>query len=386
MKPVKLIIQIPCLDEAGQLPATLADLPRTVPGVDEVEWLIVDDGSTDRTIEVAREHGVDHVVKLTNNKGLAAAFQAGLDACLKLGADIIVNTDADNQYVGADIPKLVGPILEGKADMVVGDRETDSIEHFSPLKKRLQRLGSAVVRRASETDVPDTTSGFRAYNREAAIQMQVVSRFTYTLETIIQAGKNLVAVDHVPIRTNDNTRESRLFPSMWAYVRRNAGSIFRIYALYEPLRVFMIAAAVVAVPAAVIWTRFLYFFFGGEGQGHVQSLILGSTLIVIAVQLVALGVVADILAANRTLQQRTLERVRRVELSLGVEPSHYEPRDSRAGSRTTGAASGPATGKPGEEQDGHDGHDGHDRQGRPAPPAEDGEMAARRRRAPAERP
>ncbi len=383
MKPVKLIIQIPCLDEAGQLPATLADLPRTVPGVDEVEWLIVDDGSTDRTIEVAREHGVDHVVKLTNNKGLAAAFQAGLDACLKLGADIIVNTDADNQYVGADIPKLVGPILEGKADMVVGDRETDSIEHFSPLKKRLQRLGSAVVRRASETDVPDTTSGFRAYNREAAIQMQVVSRFTYTLETIIQAGKNLVAVDHVPIRTNDNTRESRLFPSMWAYVRRNAGSIFRIYALYEPLRVFMIAAAVVAVPAAVIWTRFLYFFFGGEGQGHVQSLILGSTLIVIAVQLVALGVVADILAANRTLQQRTLERVRRVELSLGVEPSHYEPRDSRAGSRTTGAASGPATGKPGEEQDGHD---GHDRQGRPAPPAEDGEMAARRRRAPAERP
>ena len=375
MKPVKLIIQIPCLDEADQLPATLADLPRAIPGVEEVEWLIVDDGSTDRTIEVAREHGVDHVVRLTNNKGLAAAFQAGLDACLKLGADIVVNTDADNQYVGADIPKLLGPILEGKADMVVGDRETDSIEHFSPLKKRLQRLGSAVVRRASETDVPDTTSGFRAYNREAALQMQVVSKFTYTLETIIQAGKNLVAVDHVPIRTNDNTRESRLFPSMWAYVRRNAGSIFRIYALYEPLRVFMIAAAVVAVPAAIIWTRFLYFFFAGEGQGHVQSLILGSTLIVIAVQLVALGVVADILAANRTLQQRTLERVRRVELSLGVEPSHYEPRDSRAGSRTTGAASGPATGKP---DDGHDGQDG------PVPQADDGEMAAARR-APAER-
>ena len=375
MKPVKLIIQIPCLDEADQLPATLADLPRAIPGVDEVEWLIVDDGSTDRTIEVAREHGVDHVVRLTNNKGLAAAFQAGLDACLKLGADIVVNTDADNQYVGADIPKLLGPILEGKADMVVGDRETDSIEHFSPLKKRLQRLGSAVVRRASETDVPDTTSGFRAYNREAALQMQVVSKFTYTLETIIQAGKNLVAVDHVPIRTNDHTRESRLFPSMWAYVRRNAGSIFRIYALYEPLRVFMIAAAVVAVPAAIIWTRFLYFFFAGEGQGHVQSLILGSTLIVIAVQLVALGVVADILAANRTLQQRTLERVRRVELSLGVEPSHYEPRDSRAGSRTTGAACGPATGKP---DDGHYGQDG------PVPQADDGEMAAARR-APAER-
>jgi glycosyltransferase involved in cell wall biosynthesis len=344
---MKLIVQIPCLDEADQLPATLADLPRSVPGVDEVEWLIIDDGSTDRTIEVAWEHGVDHVVKLTNNKGLAAAFQAGLDACLKLGADIIVNTDADNQYVGADIPKLLGPILEGEADMVVGDRETDSIDSFSPLKKRLQRLGSAVVRRASETDVPDTTSGFRAYNREAALQMQVVSRFTYTLETIIQAGKNLVAVDHVPIRTNENpTRESRLFPSMWAYVRRNTVSIFRIYALYEPLRVFMIAAAVVAIPAAVIWTRFLYFFFAGEGEGHVQSLILGSTLVVIAVQLVALGVVGDIMAANRTLQQRTLERIRRVELSLGVEPSHYEPRGPDDAPRTTGADSGPATGKP----------------------------------------
>ena len=371
---MKLIIQIPCLNEADQLPATLGDLPRSIEGVDEVEWLIVDDGSTDRTIEVARENGVAHVVKLTNNKGLAHAFQAGLDACLKLKADIIVNTDADNQYVGADIPKLLGPILRGEADMVVGDRETDTIEHFSPLKKRLQRLGSAVVRRASETDVPDTTSGFRAYNREAALQMQVVSKFTYTLETIIQAGKNLVAVDHVPIRTNATpTRESRLFPSMWAYVRRNAGSIFRIYALYEPLRVFMLAAAVVAVPAAIIWTRFLYFFFAGEGEGHVQSLILGSTLIVIAVQLVALGVVADILAASRALQQRTLERVRRVELTLGVEPSHYEPGEPRGATRTTGAASGPATANPDYGEDGQ-------------APAENGELAGARPRAPAERP
>src|ERR687895_788570 len=190
---MKLIIQIPCFNEALQLPATLADLPRQVPGVDEVEWLVIDDGSTDDTVEVARAHGVDHVVRLTNNKGLAAAFQAGLDACLKLGADIIVNTDADNQYYGGDIPKLVEPILAGRADMVIGDRETDSLEHFSPLKKRLQRLGSAVVRRASETDVPDTTSGFRAYNREAAIQLQAVSKFTYTLKTIIQAGKTDVA-------------------------------------------------------------------------------------------------------------------------------------------------------------------------------------------------
>ena len=345
---MKLIIQIPCFNEAEQLPATLADLPRAVEGVDEVEWLIIDDGSTDATVEVARAHGVDHVVRLTNNKGLAAGFQAGLDACLKLGADVIVNTDADNQYFGGDIPKLVAPILEGRADMVVGDRETDTIEHFSPLKKRLQRLGSAVVRRASGTTVPDTTSGFRAYNREAALQMQVISKFTYTLETIIQAGKVLVAVDHVPIKTNEKTRESRLFPSMSSYVRRNAVSIFRVYSLYEPLRVFMIAAAIVAVPAAIIWARFLWFFFNGEGNGHVQSLILGSTLLIIAVQFVALGVIADVLAASRTLQQRTLERVRRVELTLGVEPSHYEPgAGASAQPATTGAAAGGATGKPG---------------------------------------
>src|ERR671933_50570 len=238
---MKLIIQIPCLNEEETLPATLADLPREVPGVDVVEWLIIDDGSTDRTVEVARAHGVDHIVRLTNNKGLAAGFQAGLDACLKLGADIVVNTDADNQYFGGDIPKLVAPILEGRADMVIGDREVESIEYFSPLKKRLQRLGSTIVRRASGTGVADTTSGFRAYNREAALQVQVVSRFTYTLETIIQAGKMLVAIDHVPIRTNPKLRESRLFTSVASYVRRNAASIFRVYAQYEPLRVFMVA-------------------------------------------------------------------------------------------------------------------------------------------------
>jgi glycosyltransferase involved in cell wall biosynthesis len=342
---VKLIIQIPCFDEAEQLPATLADLPRELAGFDAVEWLVVDDGSSDATVEVARAHGVHHIVRLTNNKGLAAAFQAGLDACLKLGADVVVNTDADNQYHGGDVPKLVAPIRAGNADMVVGDRETQQIEHFSPLKKRLQRLGSAVVRRASSTSVPDATSGFRAYNREAALQMQVVSKFTYTLETLIQAGKMLVAVEHTPVRTNPVARESRLFPSMWAYVRRNAGSIFRIYSLYEPMRVFLIAAALVAIPAAFIWARFLYFFFSGEGEGHVQSLILGSTLLIVAVQFAALGVVGDILAGSRVLQQRILERVRRVELTLGVEPSHYEPGDGGEGPRTTGAGSGPATGK-----------------------------------------
>jgi glycosyltransferase involved in cell wall biosynthesis len=344
---MKLIIQIPCFDEEGTLPETLADLPREISGVDEVEWLVIDDGSSDRTVEVARAGGVSHIVRLTNNKGLAAAFQAGLDACLKLGADIVVNTDADNQYRGADIPKLVAPILAGEADMVIGDRKTDQIEHFSPLKKRLQRWGSAVVRRASNTDVPDTTSGFRAYNREAALQMSVVSKFTYTLESIIQAGKQTVAIDHVPIRTNAKTRESRLFPSMWAYVRRNSASIFRIYALYEPLRVFTAAAIVTALVAAVIWARFLYFFFFSDEPGqHIQSLILGSTLFIVAVQFAALGVLGDILAGSRILQQRILERVRRVELHLGVEPSHYEPGAEPTGQeRTTGAHAGRATGK-----------------------------------------
>jgi glycosyltransferase involved in cell wall biosynthesis len=344
---MKLIIQIPCFDEELTLPSTLGDLPREIEGIDKVEWLVIDDGSSDRTIEVARKHGVDHVVRLTNNKGLAAAFQAGLDASLKLGADIIVNTDADNQYFGGDIPKLVQPILAGEADMVIGDRKTDQIEHFSPLKKRLQRLGSAVVRRASGTNVPDTTSGFRAYNREAALQMQVVSKFTYTLESIIQAGKMLVAVDHVPIRTNDKTRESRLFPSTAAYVRRNSVSIFRIYAMYEPLRVFLAAAAVVALVGAVIWLRFLYFFlFSDEPGQHIQSLLLGSTLFIVAVQCATLGVIGDILAGSRVLQQRVLERVRRVELHLGVEPSHYEPGAAETGqAATTGAQAGRATGK-----------------------------------------
>jgi glycosyltransferase involved in cell wall biosynthesis len=343
---MKLIIQIPCFNEEHVLAETLADLPRQVAGVDEVEWLVIDDGSSDRTVDVARAGGVSHIVRLTNNKGLAAAFQAGLDASLKLGADIIVNTDADNQYQGADIPKLVTPILAGEADMVIGDRETDQIEHFSPLKKRLQRWGSAVVRRASDTNVPDTTSGFRAYNREAALQMSVVSKFTYTLESIIQAGKQTVAIDHVPIRTNPKTRESRLFPSMWAYVRRNTASIFRIYALYEPLRVFMAAAIVTALVGAVIWARFLWFFFSGEGGGHIQSLILGSTLFIVAVQFAALGVLGDILAGSRVIQQRILERVRRVELHLGVEPSHYEPGDQPTGQEaTTGARAGRATGK-----------------------------------------
>jgi glycosyltransferase involved in cell wall biosynthesis len=324
---MKLIIQIPSYNEEGQLPLTLSSLPRSVDGFDQVEVLVIDDGSTDRTVEVARAHGVDHIVRLTNNKGLAAAFQAGIDAGLKLGADVIVNTDADNQYNADDIPKLVAPILRGEADMVVGDRQIGQLPHFSPLKKSLQRLGSWVVRQASSTAIPDTTSGFRAYNREAALQIQVVTKFTYTLETIIQAGKLLVAVDHVPVRTNPKTRESRLFPSMGAYVRRNILSIFRIYSQYEPLRVFWGGAALMGIAAAAVFLRFLVYFIGDPhtATGHIQSLIAGAVLFIAAMLLAALGVIGDLLAAQRLLSQRTFERVRRIELQLGIPPSHYEP-------------------------------------------------------------
>jgi hypothetical protein len=237
----------------------------------------------------------------------------------------------------------VAPIVDGTADMVVGDREVVTIEHFSPLKKSLQRLGSWVVRQASDTQVPDTTSGFRAYNREAAIQLAVVSKFTYTLETIIQAGKLLVATDHVPVATNPKLRESRLFGSTWSYVRRNSVSIFRIYAQYEPLRVFMMLAFIVGLAAVGVWTRFIVAFIGGEGSGHVQSLILGAVLFNAAVVLAALGVIGDLLYAQRVMTQRTFERVRRIELQLGIPPSHYEPGAPGAGKATTGAHAGPKT-------------------------------------------
>jgi glycosyltransferase involved in cell wall biosynthesis len=322
---VKLIIQIPCLNEEATLPATIADLPRRLDGVEQIELLVIDDGSTDRTVQVARENGVDHIVRLTNHKGLAAGFQAGLDACLKLGADIVVNTDADNQYRGADVEKLVAPILAGEADMVVGDRRIGSIEHFSGAKKWLQRLGSWVVRRLSGTEIADTTSGFRAYNREAALGLLVVDSFTYTLESLIQAGKMLVAVDQVEIETNPQTRESRLFGSTGAYVRRNAVSILRIYARYEPLRVFATAGLLVAVLALAAWIPFLAdWILNGDSTGHIQSLILGAVLFIAAMQLVALGVIGDLLAGQRVMTQRVFERVRRVELAMNVEPSHYE--------------------------------------------------------------
>jgi glycosyltransferase involved in cell wall biosynthesis len=335
---VKLIIQIPCLNEEETLPRVLSKLPRRMEGFDAVEWLVVDDGSTDRTAEVARAGGADHIVRLTNNKGLAAAFQAGLDAALKLGADVIVNTDADDQYRAEEIPKLVAPILEGRADMVVGNRQIRTIDHFSATKKLLQRLGSWVVRGASGTEVPDTTSGFRAYNREAALQLVVVSNFTYTLESLIQAGKMLVAVEHVPIATNPQTRESRLFDSTGKYVRRNAVAVFRAYVLYEPLRVFTIAACAFAIGALAAWTPFaLDVLRNGDSTGHVQSLILGAVLAVVAVQMFGLGIIGDALAGQRVIAQRVFERVRRLELQLGVAPSHLEPEaaeDERARLKT----------------------------------------------------
>ena len=318
---MKLIIQIPCLNEEATLPETLADLPREVDGFDVVEWLVIDDGSTDATADVARECGVDHVVRFTANKGLAIAFQAGLDAALKLGADVIVNTDADNQYRGDEIPKLVRPIVEGKADVVVGNRMIRQHEEFSRLKKFLQLWGSWVVRQASGTDVPDTTSGFRAYSREAALRLNVVSRFSYTLETLIQAGKSDLAVTHIPIGTNPKTRESHLFRSTSEYVRRSVGTILRIYAMHEPLRVFFTLAAIVGVGGLILFGRFAWYYLTEPGPtGHVQSLIIGGVLLIFAAQLAVLGVVADLVRANRVLAERSLQRLRKIELQLGVSP------------------------------------------------------------------
>ncbi|HNS72419.1 MAG TPA: glycosyltransferase family 2 protein [bacterium] len=314
---MKLIIQIPCFNEAETLPLTLADLPRQIPGVDEIEVLIIDDGSSDETTEVARRSGVQHIVRMTKNKGLANGFMAGLDASLRLGADIIVNTDADNQYNGADIPSLVRPILDGQAELVIGDRQTDEIHHFSWMKKRLQNLGSWVVRQVSATEIPDATSGFRALSREAALQMNVISRFTYTLETIIQAGKKNLAVSHVPVRTNSKLRESRLFKGNWNYIKRSIATITRIYTMYEPLKMFSYIGGTVFGAGFLIGLRFLYFYITTGGAGHIQSLILAAVLLMIGFQVFIIGLVADLIGFNRRLIESALYRVRRLELRQG---------------------------------------------------------------------
>ena len=311
---MKLIIQIPCLNEEETLPQTLADLPKKVDGVDVIETLIIDDGSTDNTVEVASKCGVDHIVRHTNNKGLAEAFTSGLDASIKHGANIIVNTDGDNQYQGSDIAKLIKPILDGEADMVVGDRQVQTLEHFSFIKKLLQWIGSRVVQQVSNTSVPDTTSGFRAFSRDAALRLNVLSKFTYTLETIIQAGKSNIAITHVPVKTNDKLRESRLFTSIPAYVKRSVATIFRIYTMYEPLKTFSIIGGFIFSGGALLSLRFLYFYLIGNGGGHIQSLILSAVLLLIGFQVMMFGLLADLIRGNRQLIEDTQYRVRKIEV------------------------------------------------------------------------
>jgi glycosyltransferase involved in cell wall biosynthesis len=298
---LKLIIQIPCYNEAGTLAIALAALPREVPGFDSVEWLIIDDGSTDDTVAVARANGVDHVVRHTGNQGLARGFMTGLDTCLRLGADVIVNTDADNQYNADDIPALTKPILEHRADIVVGARPIETIEHFSPVKKMLQKLGSWVVRVASKTDIPDAPSGFRAMSRAAAQRLMVFNDYTYTLETIIQAGQKNMAITSVPIRVNDDLRPSRLVKSIPSYIKRSIVTIIRIFIIYRPFRFFGTIGAVLFGAGLLIGLRFLWKYLGGEGEGHVQSLILAALLVGMGFQTLLIAVVADLLAANRKL-------------------------------------------------------------------------------------
>jgi glycosyltransferase involved in cell wall biosynthesis len=312
---LKLIIQIPCYNEEEGLPVTLKQLPRKFRGIDRVEVLIIDDGSEDRTVETARRAKVDHVVRLINHKGLADAFSAGLDACLRLGADIIVNTDADNQYSGKDIQKLIDPILAGEADMVVGDRQVETIAHFSFIKKRLQKLGSWTVRRLSGTEIPDVTSGFRAFNREAAMRINIISRFTYTLETVIQAGKKNLALAHVPVTTNPQLRPSRLFTSIRAYLKRSIATMVRIYTLYEPLKTFLAIGSVVFGLGFLLGLRFLYYYFTRGGVGHIQSLILAAVLMIVGFQVGMIGLLSDLLAANRRLIEDLLYRIKKMEYS-----------------------------------------------------------------------
>ncbi len=314
---VKLIIQIPCFNEEKTLAATIADLPRELSGVDEIEYLIINDGSKDRTVEVAREAGVHHVVSFAQNRGLARGFIAGVDACLRLGADIIVNTDADNQYVADDIGKLIAPILAGDADVIVGDRQVDTVEEFSATKKKLQKLGSWVVRLASNTTVPDATSGFRAISREAALRMFVANEFTYTLETLIQAGHARLAVSAVPIRSNPKTRDSRLFKSIGQYLRRSATTILRIYTMYRPLKAFLYVALAFFLAGGGLGARFLYFHFTEEKTGHVQSLVLAAIFLIVAFMVALFGILADLVSANRKLLEDALVRLRRLEYDGG---------------------------------------------------------------------
>lgn len=316
---MKLIIQIPCFNEAETLEIALNELPKKIEGIDTIEYLIINDGSKDSTVEVAKSWGVNYIVDFKTNKGLAKGFMAGLDACLRNGADIIVNTDADNQYCGADIEKLVRPILEGKSDIVIGERPIDSTEHFSPLKKKLQHFGSWVVRKASKTNVPDAPSGFRAYSREAAMRMNVVNEYTYTLETIVQAGRNKMAISSVPIRTNEELRPSRLFNSMLGYVKKSMLTILRALLMYRPLICFSAIGGILFLGGFAVGVRFLYYLFSGDSNGHVQSLILASTLMLSGVSTFVVGLQADIIAANRKLLEDIQYHVRKMDYDRAGE-------------------------------------------------------------------
>lgn len=312
---MKLIIQIPCYNEEETLGITYNDLPKHIDGIDEIEYLIIDDGSKDNTVKVAKELGFHHIVSFKQNKGLAKGFMAGIDACLKLGADIIVNTDADNQYCGADIEKLVKPILENKADIVIGERPIANTDHFSWKKKQFQKLGSWVVRIASNTNIPDAPSGFRAYSKEAALQLNVTNSYTYTLETIIQAGHNKIAMTSVPIRTNGETRPSRLFSSMCKYMQRSAKVIIRSFIMYKPLKFFSILGIILNLIGIMIGVRFLVYYFNGNGAGHTQSLILVAVLILAGFQSIVIGLLGDVIAANRIILQDIQYRIRNMEIN-----------------------------------------------------------------------
>lgn len=313
---MKLIIQIPCYNEEATLPLTLADLPRALPGIETIETLIVDDGSRDRTVEVARDLGVHYIARHKHNRGLAAAFQTGLEVALAAGADIIVNTDADNQYCGADIEKLVAPIIAGQADIVVGDRGVAALAQFSPLKRRLQTLGSAVVQRAAGIPIPDATSGFRAFSREAALRLTVLSEYTYTLETLIQAGARGMAVTFVPVRTNLQTRKSRLIRNIPSFLALQTVTILRFYTMYRPLRVFMTAGGLLIGAALILALRFLYFYAIGRGAGHVQSLILAAVLAIVGFQVGLIGLIADAVSMNRKMMEEVVWRARKTELGV----------------------------------------------------------------------
>lgn len=318
---MKLIIQIPCYNEAETLEIALNDLPKHIDGIDQIEYLIINDGSKDNTVEVAKNWGVNYVVNFKRNKGLAKGFMAGLDACLRNGADIIVNTDADNQYCGEDIEKLVRPIINGETDIVIGERPIDQTEHFSPLKKKLQHFGSWVVRKASNSDIPDAPSGFRAYSKEAALRLNVTNEYTYTLETIVQAGREKIAMISIPIRTNGELRPSRLFSSMFGYVKKSMVTIVRAYIMYKPLWFFAILGLIPFLIGAGLGIRYLVYMLIGFAGGHIQSLILASILIIMGTMIMVIGLLADLIAKNRKILEDVQYQVRKLQYGIKDEES-----------------------------------------------------------------